>query len=281
MTRPFDCVVLDFDGTFTDVDREGAPFLEGYRRDLLAELGQGADVWNTAEATVLRNPENHGWEFGGHIVAPSTADPYIRATSIAQILLREAAYPEAKRGPLLEQLYRSNYAKSENVFRPDAKSTIEALVDSGLAVFFVTNSHTVAVEGKLAALAPRGLDRVTVFGDAKKYVVAPPAESDARFTALPATKMVDGLTRPVLLHRGPYFDVLRRVWAAAASGPERTVLCGDIYELDLAMPAELGVATSLVSRGSTAGYEKAATLASPRGVVASELGQILERIEAA
>lgn len=270
--------MLDFDGTFTDVEREGAPFLEGYRADLLSALSVPPEAWDRAEATIAARPADHGWEFEGKVVAPSTADPYIRATSIAQILVRERGLADAERATLLESLYRTNYTKSENAFRPDAKATVEALVRSGVRVFFVTNSHTDAVRAKLAALAPVGLEAVTVFGDAKKYVIRETAEPDPRFAALPESQHVPGLPRPVLLRRGPYFDVLRRVWRETNSSAERTLLCGDIYELDLAMPAALGVATSLVTRGSTQDYERAATLASPRGTVLGALGEILERL---
>ncbi|MCA9603595.1 MAG: HAD family hydrolase [Polyangiales bacterium] len=277
-TRAFDCVVLDFDGTFTEVDREGEPFLAGYRDDLLAQLGgRSADAWARAEARVLSNPAEFGWEYEGRIVAPSNADPYIRATSIAQIVLDEAGYDPSKRTDVLQSLYRSNYARASVVFREHAKETLEQLIASDIPTFVVTNSHTDAVQQKLRTLNPKGVDTLPVFGDAQKFVVCESEAPTPEFDALPETLTVGGLSRPLFLRRGRYFDVLRRVWAESGATPARTLICGDIFELDLAMPATLGVSTELITRPSTPAYEREAARGFSGGGVAESLDALLER----
>ena len=85
------CVILDFDGTFTDIETEAQPFVPAFRREVESRIGSNATrYWENAERTVDESPDAYGWESEGVIVAPATADPYIRATVIAQTALKEA-----------------------------------------------------------------------------------------------------------------------------------------------------------------------------------------------
>ncbi len=277
----FECVVLDFDGTFTDVEKEAVPFLAAYRDDLEASLGADAvSGWDEAAAHIGESPERFGWEFEGRIVAPSHADPYVMATSTAQKILDDGGLvtDPGERRRFLEDIFRRNYPRAANVFRPEARRVVEQLVATGTPVYVVTNSSTDAVEAKLDALAPAGRGHLTVIGDAKKYVIAEPATPDPTFDALPATRTIDGLERPIHLHRGPYFDALRRVLGATGATAATTLVCGDIYELDLAMPAELGFHVHLVARPGTPMYERAAVAALTRGAISESLEPIVARL---
>jgi len=276
-----DCIILDFDGTFTDVESEAGPFLEAYRDELAQRFGNGlAAEWDRTAAMIQRNPDEFGWEYEGRIVAPSHADPYILAVSTAQRLLDDAGLlPDtAERSAFLEALFKSNYPKARSVFRPDAREVVETLLATGKPVHVVTNSHTDAVQRKLDELAPRGRERLMVHGAAKKYVITEPAEPDPRFEGLPETQQLEGLDRPVLLRRGLYFDVLKSVWAQHRLEPERLLVCGDIYELDLALPAALGMAIQLVCRAGTPGYERRAVAELPAGGVSEHLRSVLDRV---
>ncbi|MCA9583114.1 MAG: HAD family hydrolase [Myxococcales bacterium] len=275
----FQCLVLDFDGTFTDVEQEAAPFFGAYREQLCGELGPGADrSWDEAYARIEQAPADFGWEYDGRIVAPSQADPYIRATAIAQILLEDYGYDPAGRSDLLENLYRSNYEKSHTVFRPEARDVAEALLALETPVFVVTNSHTDAVQKKIESLAPKGLEKLTLFGNAKKYVVAEAEDRDSRFDGLPESTSVDGLSRPILLRRGRYYELLREIWTRTATSPEGMLVCGDIFELDLAMPAALGAHVHLVTRAGTPEYEVRAARNHPRGATSEDLSGLLTRL---
>lgn len=274
------CIILDFDGTFTDVEKEAEPFVHSYRAALSKALGRSIDdAWDAAANRIDAEPEDFGWQYDGQVVAPAHADPYIRSTSIAQeIIDAQGDFEPDARAELLQRLYKDNYEKSATHFRPEAREVVEALLLSDAAVFVVTNSYTESVEKKLARLRPRGLDKLTVFGDAKKYVIAPAETSDPRFEALEESKSVKGLTRPVLLRRGKYFDVLASLWKRTGASAEETIICGDIFELDLAMPSELGVAGHLVARGKTPVYEKQAMDDLPNGAYSSDLGTFLARV---
>lgn len=276
-----DCVILDFDGTFTDVEEEAGPFLAAYRDELAERFGDAlASRWDEVAATIQSAPESYGWEYEGRIVAPSHADPYILAVSTAQQLLDEHGLLAdlAERAAILEALFRSNYPKAHNVFRPDAREVVETLLATDLPVHVVTNSHTEAVERKLDDLAPAGRERLRVHGNARKYVIADAEPPDERFERVPEEQRIEGLSRPVLLRRGRYYEVLRSVMEEAGAAPERTLVCGDIYELDLALPAALDMPIHLVCRPGTPTYERRAVSGLAHGAVSEDLRCVLHRL---
>ena len=277
------CVVLDFDGTFTDAAAEGAPFVQHFRRRLSEELGR--DVmeagWADVEAGVLASNEEHGWEVGGRIVAPATADPYLLANFVARRLCDRLGVMQdkAERAALLDTLYREAYAQVGMAFKPEAKEVLEALLDTGLPVHVVTNAHTATVEAKLTKLAPRGRERLRVSGDARKFLIEPATTQDAIFGALSETTRAEALVRPIHLRRGRYYDALRRIWNETDTSPETTLVAGDIFELDLALPAALGAHVQLVARANVLEYERRAIAAlGSRGGMDPSLRAILPRL---
>ncbi|WP_141617063.1 HAD family hydrolase [Myxococcus sp. AB036A] len=277
------CVVLDFDGTFTDVAAESAPFLRHFRQGLAAALGEDLEAaWEEEVAALRAGADALGWDLGGRVVAPATADPYLTATCAAHRLMQRfgQGQDEARRSDVVQKLYREAYAHSATAFKPEAKEVLEALVATGLPVTVVTNAHTDLVEKKLDQLAPKGREKLTVSGDARKFLLDPPDTADARFTAVPETQTLDGvLRRPVYLRRGRYFEALKRVWESTGTTPEQTLVAGDIYELDLALPAALGAHVQLVARDNVLPYElKAMELLGARGGVDRSLHGVLPRL---
>ena len=276
-------IILDFDGTFTDVEAEAGPFLAAYRDELAEKFGADlAGRWDEVSEEIRRQPEGYGWEFEGRIVAPSHADPYILAVSTAQRLLSDHGILTdlAERSAFLEALFRSNYPKAASVFREDAREVVDALLDTGMPVHVVTNSMTEAVERKLEELGPKHRSRLVVHGNARKYVIAPAEPTDERFEAVPESLSLEGLERPVLLRRGRYYSVLREIWKSEGATPEETLVCGDIYELDLALPAALDMHVHLVCRPGTPAYERRAVDRLSRGAVSEDLRSVLDRLPA-
>jgi hypothetical protein len=274
-----ECIVLDFDGTFTDVDREAVPFLETYRAGLAELIGGPIDEpWERAVATVRADPDAHGFDFEGRIVAPSHADPYILATSVANLVLDElGGMGPDERKDALERLFRTAYGESDTVFRSDAREVVETVLAHGAPVFVVSNSHTEQVSRKIEQLAPRGVERLEVRGDARKFHLVDPEAGDPRFADVPESMRVEGLSRPVYLRRGLYFDALKRIWDETGAGPGSTLVCGDIFELDLALPATLGASIHLVARERTPAYERGA-VESMGGTSSVDLRGLLERL---
>jgi phosphoglycolate phosphatase-like HAD superfamily hydrolase len=279
---PIDCVILDFDGTFTRVDEEAAPFEEVYKANLADLLGKSIDeAWATEAAHIRDRPHGFGWTVEGKIVAPATSDPYLLASAVAQRVFDAAGILKnvAFRAEVTQALYRDAYKYTRTAFKQEAKGVLEALLASNIRVVVVTNSHTEVVQRKLDTLAPEGRLKLEVVGDAKKYVVDEPVPTDEHFEALPATRNLPELNRPVYLRRGRYYEVLRRIWRAAGSGPERTLVCGDIYELDLALPEALGAHVHLVCGQNTLPFERAAMeAAGPRGGVSDSLQALIPRV---
>src|SRR3990167_6271756 len=82
-----DTLILDFDGTLTNVEEEAKDYVDGYCQSLGRELGLSRDeiedYWNESKAKILKNPEKYGWELEGIIVASATSDPLIICYSIA------------------------------------------------------------------------------------------------------------------------------------------------------------------------------------------------------
>lgn len=276
-----ECIVLDFDGTFTLVDREAVPFIDGFLSDLRADVGDDVErQWDETVQRVKADPDRYGWENEGRIVAPSHADPYILATTVGQLLLEGAGISSrAARTEKLQGLYQRNYPRALTVFRPDAKAVIETLIATGIPVFVVTNSRTEHVEAKLDQLAPKGRGQITVRGDARKFVLMDPSPIDDAWKRVPAQRELSGLSRPIYLHRGAYYEQLRRIWQETGTDAAGTLVCGDIFELDLSLPSELGASVHLVARPDTPEYERHAARTRPGGSVSQELGGLLEVLD--
>jgi len=277
MSSP-ECIVLDFDGTFTRVEEEAVPFEEAFRRGLGERFPEVAARWDRARDEVERSPDRYGREHDGLVVAPSHADPYVRCAAIGQILLDEAGVRRGERTEILDALHRAAYPLCHTVFRPEAGAVLGALAATSIPTFVVTNSATHQVEAKLQALTA-GRGAIVVRGDARKFVLHEPDRRDPAFDALPEHIAVSGLERPIYLRRGHYFEALRRIWDETGAGPERTLVCGDIFELDLAMPAHLGAQVHLVTRPTTPDYERRAVRAMIGGSTSADLGGLLARLE--
>ena len=151
-------IVLDFDGTITDAEAEGAPFRAAYLDDLALLAGLSREEVEAmaveVEADVAANAAAEGWIWDGAIVAPATVDPYLRMMPVARRILDYAgAFRDpTERGRLLEGvLYKHNYRLTRLAFRPGAATVLPALAAAGAVV--VTNSHTEAVQAKIRALA--------------------------------------------------------------------------------------------------------------------------------
>ncbi|MDI3284141.1 HAD family hydrolase [Polyangium sp. 15x6] len=277
------CIILDFDGTFTDVEREAAPFVDVYREAVFDLLGrEDVAVWEERAAEIARNPGRYGWVHDGRIVAPAGADPYIRSTTIAQLLFEKHGIlrGEATRAAVLTVLYHLAYEHTLTAFRPRAKEVLEALAASGLPTFVVTNARTDAALKKLRTLGPEGLSKIEVHGDARKYVVAEPETEDARFSAVPAEVRLPGLERPVYPRRGRYWETIARILQKTRVAPEEVIVCGDIYELDLALPLALGMQVHMVTGPRAPAAHEVALLESlgARASHGDDLGMILARV---
>lgn len=274
-------LILDFDGTVTDAETEGAPFRDGYLEDLailtdqplerIRELAEGF------EADVRADPDAHGWIYDGHIVAPAAVDPYLRIMPVARSIFDQvgAFANDADRSRLLDGiLYKYNYTKTGIAFRDGAFELLSNLI--GSESWIVTNSHTEPVQDKIRTLdIERGMldwwvPRVR--GRARKYMV------DTEYDAIDEHLEVPGLTRPVLLRRPQYVETIADLLEESGETWDDLWVFGDIFELDLAVPLALGARVGLVVNEFTPAYERDFVAAHPRGHVIESLAQIGELV---
>jgi len=169
-------VILDYDGTVTDAEAEGTPFLEAYRGALMIFSGlprdEARELVESLERQVTTNSQG-GWECDGKIVAPAT-DPFLRVRPLACAVFDHLGLFQkpSDRALLLGFLYLTLYkAHAGYVPRPDASMFLRQLLGmKGVFVYVVTNSGTESVQDKIARLDV-GFDPKHVIGLAKKFVV--------------------------------------------------------------------------------------------------------------
>ncbi len=277
---------LDFDGTMTDAEAEGAPFVTGYLEDLEALVGADtpalkakvAAIVDEVRAELATAPERHPFRWKGKAVAPASVDPYLRMVPIADRLFDrfDAFANHVDRGRLTGGvLYKHNYARTKGrpVFRAGAAEVIAGL--AGTDTYVVTNSHTQSVAEKIHTLDERhgggcAWLAARVRGDAQKF------EIDEAWEDVPAELVVPGLaSRNVLLRRRRYHDRLKAVLDEVGATWEDLVVVGDIFELDLALPLALGARVVLVQSPHTPPYEAAFVSGHARGIVTSDLRDVL------
>jgi phosphoglycolate phosphatase-like HAD superfamily hydrolase len=275
-------LVLDFDGTMTDAEREGAPFIRGYLDDLAQLTGAREPaprarldaIAAMLDAAMLAAPAEHGYPWNGKLVAPASVDPYLRMVPIANAILDEwkAFADPIDRARLHQILFRYNYEKTRAApcFREGAGELLAAL--AGTETFVVTNSDTDVVRGKIETL-DGGSGRLTwlvprVHGYAQKF------EVDETWTDGPADLHLPGLARPVLTRRRRYHDRLRALLDGAGATWDDLTLVGDIFELDLALPLAMGARVGLVASPRTPAYEVDFVRASGRGRVIERLDEV-------
>jgi phosphoglycolate phosphatase-like HAD superfamily hydrolase len=264
-----DLIVLDFDGTVTNVPPSVDHYLTAYGGLVSQWLAQhGTGKWAKVGVTQTEWQEtcelvqswgpSIGWSLATTAAAPVGADPYILAGEAATViaLRRDIATT------VPYDLYSSAYSFSPADWRPEAAEALGKLMDCGAQLAFVSNASADKIEANLDRLLGhywRG--RISVKGGSGKFRIdellherhpkaSPLLSPDlrARFSALPSSAAGPG--RPIYLRRGTYFTILSSLWHGDASRIERTIVCGDVWELDLAMPAALGAQVHLIERGA-------------------------------
>jgi len=285
-------LILDFDGTLTNAEEEGKNYRTGYLEDvaLLANIdSETAFSWaQELEQTILDNADQYGWNFNGKIVAPACVDPYLRIMPISRMIFdRAGVYTNLEeRDRLLDRiLYKYNYQKTTTAFRAGAAEffkkarRFETDREDGQRLFtcVVTNSHTKPVQKKISLLGEQSENDFDwlvqrVHGSARKYVI------DEDFAAVPESLTIPNLSRPIYLRRKLYFDRILSLQKEYGVSWENTIVFGDIFELDLAVPLACGARVALMTNAFTPSYEKQYLTAHERGAVHSSLHEALNWI---
>jgi hypothetical protein len=165
------------------------------------------------------------------------------------------------------EIHAKAYGTAPAPWREEALDTFSQLIDRGLRLHFVSNSSTAVITERLKELLANSTslaDKISVQSDAGKFRVCEldwddktsslSPEARARFGALPIAwdggERAKSIGRPIYLRRGAYFDAISRVFSGDFTLLPNTVFCGDIWEMDLAMPHALGANVHLLDRAA-------------------------------
>lgn len=240
-------IILDFDGTLTNLEEEASPMLEKWDRLFSEKTGfpyeKLKEEINEISDYVKKDP-SQGWKEGQEIVARADADPYTFHTVIYQNLLEKISknneleeynLPEDKDSQFefLKEIFGKAYPYAQTSFREGEKATRQFLEEltKNYNVSIVTNSKKDSVINKLGEL--EGLFPLEIEGRAKKYRL------DNSMNEIPKEYIPSHFPQPVKLRRKKYKETLDKLEENKNFKPGNTSAIGDIFELDLALPEYL------------------------------------------
>jgi len=240
-------IILDFDGTLTNLEEEASPMLEKWDQlfsektgfpyeKLKNEIGKISDY-------VKKDP-SQGWKDGDEIVARADADPYTFHTVIYQNLLEKISQndeleeynlPEYKDSQFdfLKKIFKEAYPYAQTSFREGEKATREFLdeLTKNYNVSIVTNSKKDPVINKLVRL--RKNFNLDITEGSKKYRL------DNSMKEVPKEYTPSHFPGPVKLRRKKYKENLDKLREERKFRPKNTFVIGDIFEFDLSLPEYL------------------------------------------
>lgn len=301
-------VIFDFDGTCTQIPEIHELFSEDYRKSFSAVLQKSAEEagnageewhavtaeeWTEAQMLVRNSSPKQGWTVASTPSAPVAADPYILADESAKLIARRRKLPP----PSGSGLHSGSYHRFPAPWRQEVREILGELHRRGIAIHFISNSSSKYVSGRLDELLadePEIRRSISIESDAGKFFVRelnwgvnPSVSEPLRkiFEALPAAEDPAGLamSRPIYLRRGSYFEAICRALGNNVANLSKTLVCGDVWELDLAMPFYVGMQVHLIDRASpfdTYEYERLRIDAcGARGGSSKDLNGVLQRLK--
>ncbi|HUB61246.1 MAG TPA: hypothetical protein VL978_11110 [Puia sp.] len=287
-------LILDFDGTCTQIPLVYEAFLEAYRKGINAVLTPGQQIsqqlWAEGMTEVRAHSPAAGWTTDFTPSAPAAADPYILSFETARYLFRSQS-PQITT-PIPLAAFVAAYAANPAPWRVETLEVIKELHKKGIAIYFVSNSSTQTITQRFQDLwggTPRP-DTIQVQGNAAKFEITEPdwdtlAGVPPKLTGLldkvPAVQPDINIGRPLYLRRGNFFNVIAGIFSKNPDRFATSLFCGDVWELDLALPAAMGANIHLVERAKpfdTYDYEKALTHKAG-GKVSPDLTGLLEWIK--
>lgn len=259
-------IIVDFDGTLTDLEKESAPyapaFAELFSRKRGIDLTELLQMVSEERERVRMNPLK-GWLSGEFVVAPATADAYVLNTATYQEIATRLGISPEERDTLLQECHVHAYAQTLTVFREGAREFLQG-IKRIYHPFIVTNSGTESVEKKLAQLDIQ----IPIVGGAKKFIITPDWQN------VPPSTKPSGFVRPVMLRRKHYAEALARAEATSSS-----IIIGDIYEMDLALPDHLGMELMLLHGPQTGKHELSYFRRHERGTLVSNLEEAADYLK--
>lgn len=288
----FTDVILDFDGTCTQIPLAFAQFLKDYLVGLNLALPADKQIsdklWKLGQQEVKKNSPEAGWTLGTTPAAPAAADPYILSFETTRILLKYHLKISASIPP---SVFANAYAANPAPWRVETLEVIKSLLQKNVSVHFVSNSDPQMIKHRLQDLWGGSQLPKTIFfhGNASKYNISEvDAEDKAGWTKqlkqiydqVPAVQPSVSIGRPLYLRRGSFFSIIATIFNNDLSKLSSSIFCGDVWELDLALPATLGANIHLIERAApfnTYAYERKLSLIKKgQGKISADLSGLLE-----
>jgi hypothetical protein len=266
-------VIADWDGTFTVMSKEAVGYLDNYlvAFSKRSELSLGFLVPLVEKLRYEIAADDHRMMFVNNLpTGRANVSPYDlnRAvfTDLIEILRARASgvLPSvAGVDDYLHSLHKEAHHFTSLHCYPESRAAISCLNEQ-FNLVFATSSGTEKVRSNLESF---GLD-VEVFGDAKKYSV------DPTFTEVPEFLPFSGIE--VLLRRRKYYSVLKFLEQERGFSPSETVVVGDIFSHDLALPVQLGYGVVLQDNSTVIDVERSFLRSHPRGWLVKDLDHLYD-----
>lgn len=267
---PVTNLIMDFDGTCTVIPEIEARFLDDYFKELNSAVFQNmlttAD-WKDALNFIKQASPRFGWTIKTTPAAPAAADPYILAFEAASLLMRKKGLT----GDIPVSVFKNASEANPAPWRPEAKAVFEEIIGKGVQIIFISNTGSKTVEGRIKTLfntaeLPTGF---RVNSGAEKFRIGElppesiiPEPTKQKFEQLPVG-LDANIGRPIYVRRSAYFEAICRTLNNDLNLLPTTLFCGDIWEMDLAMPYLLGANIHFIERAApyeTYDYERNAIL---------------------
>lgn len=243
-------IIFDFDGTLTDIEKSSADWQKKYPKVCAEMLGANyIDIKNRyfEIKNDLINQNNKGFIIAGYNSLPASSDPYIKSQAAMIDLIKEDCgknfeTPKDITKFLINSFSNTNKISQDKTFFRDGAEDFLNKVKKNYRAFIITNSDG---DKTISALQSISHDDIEVYGNAKKLFV----NSENISCLFP------NFPRITLLDRKEYTKILKDLQRRGIE-PEETIVVGDIFELDLAIPTFLGYDIIQIDNGSTPKHEK-------------------------
>lgn len=259
---PITDIIMDFDGTCTQIpaiyEKYLADYLTGLNLALPANLQIKPQDWAAAQLVVQHNSPKAGWTQGVTPAAPAAADPYILSGEAIKYLIAHTPILANFSPPAT--VFSNAYNNNPAPWRLEAREVFEKIVEQKIRIHFVSNSNKQMIQQRTQDLFGGILlspDKIDFVGSASKFNITEPdwaatgnwpKEIHDLYAAVPAIEKIDDVGRPVYLHRGNFMTIIADLLQKLNADITNFLFCGDIWELDLGLPAHLGGHIHLIKR---------------------------------
>jgi FMN phosphatase YigB (HAD superfamily) len=243
-------IIFDFDGTLTDVEKSSQDFQEKYPMVCADLLGINYSTMEKRFYELKNNLKNHpekGFVINGYDSLPANSEPYIRCQATMKDFIKEMSDCGFKVPQNTESFLSYSYKKAKKIsndkiyFREGIEDFLEN-IKSKYNIFIVTNSNGKKIRKNLESI---NHDDIMMYTNANKRLVYSPDPCIS----------LSGFPRDILINRKEYYGALNFI-RKRKFYPNNTIVVGDVFELDLALPETASFDIIQIDNGATPLHER-------------------------